>query len=429
MKILAAVIVVSLLVMAMFVFVGPDDEPRIDDNDFQGNDQDDGQDDENEPQDETPVDNGPDDTVALDEPEPVEPEPNPAEPDSEPEPEPVPEPIPVPEPPIPQKEADTWTALYYVAYDNSIGQWDMWGSALHHIQQVGPPINGSIVAMVDLVEDGDCRIVDIYKGSHTERPISIVNSSWGDEVNTGHPGPLEEYIRWGMETYPADRYSLHLMDHGGGWMGICLDDSSDSDLVLGWELADLLRNVTEDKGKKLDIIQCDACFMANLEIAYELWESADYWIGGAMVAVAETDEEGYYNSNWNYHDIWAGLQENPYWTPEEFARHFVACSNAIGPYAYPSMGQNHLEYSDTFSAMNLSKIPALVLALEEMAVEIYTNVTNTGETLAERQLIDVVIGYPESQPELNTESYSGSPELAGLSFWPMYDLGDLANRL
>lgn len=40
-----------------------------------------------------------------------------------------------------------------------------------------------------------------------------------DEVNSDIKKKLTDFVQWGIEEYPADRYGLILWDHGGAWMG------------------------------------------------------------------------------------------------------------------------------------------------------------------------------------------------------------------
>ena len=37
------------------------------------------------------------------------------------------------------------------------------------------------------------------------------------EVNMGDPNTLTDFVKWGLETFPARHTALVLWDHGGGW--------------------------------------------------------------------------------------------------------------------------------------------------------------------------------------------------------------------
>ena len=36
-------------------------------------------------------------------------------------------------------------------------------------------------------------------------------------VNTGDPKVLTEFIKWGINKYPAQHYLIDIWNHGGGW--------------------------------------------------------------------------------------------------------------------------------------------------------------------------------------------------------------------
>ena len=87
--------------------------------------------------------------------------------------------------------------------------------------------------------------------------------------------PLQDFISWTAENYPADRYMLVLWDHGGGTLGgFGWDEVNDNG---GFSLSTLSQAI-EQSGVTLDIIGFDACLMATIETGYCLEPYADYLI-------------------------------------------------------------------------------------------------------------------------------------------------------
>ena len=89
------------------------------------------------------------------------------------------------------------------------------------------------------------------------------------------PETLAEFIRWGVETHPANKYALVLWNHGGGSAtGIFIDE------LFGGEYMtlDLLNQALADGGAHFEAVIFDACLMANLETACAIREHANWMI-------------------------------------------------------------------------------------------------------------------------------------------------------
>ena len=323
----------------------------------------------------------------------------------------------------------TWTTLFYVAYDSDIGEWGSWDCDLHYLEQVGAPEGGHLVALVDQEIDGDCEIVEIHKGGSIRYPVSKINPGWGNELDTGDPDVLADFIIWGMQEYPATCYDLHLMDHGGAWQGICGDFSSET-MLWAWDINYAFEKATITVGRKIDIVSMDACLMGSFEFGYEISEYADYMTATETFGTgAQTDGDEYYPGNWLYDVIWGGLVADPHMKPCEFAMHHMNGFNPMGPFLSPSWLIVHPQYADVFVVANLTNFVGIKDALDVMAQELLDAVTSGNSELAKRQMILGVIGHTEEPPELNTESFSGSMDFVGLTVFTLYDVGDLTSRL
>jgi hypothetical protein len=106
------------------------------------------------------------------------------------------------------------------------------------------------------------------------------------------PSTLTDFIKYGISSFPADRYELILWDHGGGSVsGYGYDEknvSSGSMSLAG------LNTALKNAGVKFDFIGFDACLMATAETALMLDSYADY-----LIASEETEPGiGWYYTNW-----------------------------------------------------------------------------------------------------------------------------------
>jgi len=106
------------------------------------------------------------------------------------------------------------------------------------------------------------------------------------------PSTLSNFIKWGKENYPADRYDLIFWDHGGGSAsGYGYDEkfaSSGSMTLAG------INTALKDGGVSFDFVGFDACLMATLETALMLDSYSDY-----LIASEETEPGvGWYYTTW-----------------------------------------------------------------------------------------------------------------------------------
>lgn len=109
---------------------------------------------------------------------------------------------------------------------------------------------------------------------------------------------VEDFIKWTVKNYPADRYGFIFWDHGGGTMaGFGTDSLHEGSLTL-----DDISQIFSNCGTKFDFVGFDACLMGTIETAYALRNSADYLIA------AEEEEPGY---GWSYTSWLKALSKNP----------------------------------------------------------------------------------------------------------------------
>ncbi len=101
-----------------------------------------------------------------------------------------------------------------------------------------------------------------------ERLVEL--GDWG-EVNTADGKTLARFIAEAASRFPAKRYALILANHGAGWPGGFVDETSDEwdDMLTLAEIREALRS-TRRHYKRMEIIGFDACLMANIETAHAL---------------------------------------------------------------------------------------------------------------------------------------------------------------
>lgn len=131
----------------------------------------------------------------------------------------------------------------------------------------------------------------------TKKSLQSLDRNVGDKQMT-ESGTLADFLKWGVKTYPADRYFLILWDHGGGSVtGYGYDENHPNGSLQVDGISDALKQA----GAKFDFVGFDACLMANVETAVAVQPYADYLIG------SEETEPG---TGWYYTDWLSSLAAN-----------------------------------------------------------------------------------------------------------------------
>lgn len=110
---------------------------------------------------------------------------------------------------------------------------------------------------------------------------------------------LKDFIIWGVQNYPADRYELIFWNHGGGPVyGFGYDEFQDENAML---TIDEIQSAIKGAGVYFDFIGMDCCLMSCLELCCALYDYCDYMI------LSEDFEPGY---GWYYTDWLKALYSN-----------------------------------------------------------------------------------------------------------------------
>ncbi len=170
--------------------------------------------------------------------------------------------------------------------------------------------------------------------------------------NMGDPGTLTAFLNYTYETFPAEKYSLILWDHGGGPMlGYGVDEMFDGDLLTMSELRKAMDDSVFSK-QKLEWIGFDACLMGSIETAGVFADYAKY-----MIASQEVES----SFGWDY-TAFKDIAENNSDGAEAgrlICQKTVESLKKLGaPYEYQSTA--------TMSCMDLSKFSTVEDAVDDL---------------------------------------------------------------
>ena len=142
----------------------------------------------------------------------------------------------------------------------------------------------------------------------TESGLELLDGTL-PQLDTTIPSTLSDFIRWGVETCPADRYILLLWDHGGGPVyGFGYDEFQPYTATL---TIDEMQTALKDGGVYFDMIGMDCCLMSSLEVCCALYDYCDYTL------LSEDFEPG---CGWSHEGWLSALAKNPAIDTEALAK-------------------------------------------------------------------------------------------------------------
>ncbi len=266
-----------------------------------------------------------------------------------------------------------WTILVYLDGDN-----DLEASAVNDFSEmarVGSNNDINIIVQMDRVRAdaewdstayGNWETAKRFRVERAMRPTKQNQLEDLGEVNMGDPETLVDFVSWGVEQYPAQRYALIFWDHGASWSGIANDDSSDGDLITLPELASAFATIKEQTGvERFDLIGLDACLMSQIDVLEVI---APY----GNVAVASADLEP--AEGWAWQSWLKTLADDP-------GQDAAAIAPAIVK-SYMAYYRRQKDPSVTLSAFDLHKVPAITQRFDELTLALQDNLVDGYKTIA-----------------------------------------------
>lgn len=320
------------------------------------------------------------------------------------------EPVPT-EPDAPEHLPETpevdakWTMLVYLDGDNNLESDAL--DDLKEMEEIGSKNGVNVVVLMDTLTliggthwyflgEGNTH-VDMDAGFHHCDCELVTGTECPGELNMGDGPTLTYFVERATAFAPAENYMLVLWDHGGGWYGVCWDDSSEMfpgsgrvDRLTIDEAANALYDAgLGPDGEKLSIIGFDACLMSMVEIAYENRDLADYMLA-SVTSIP--------NAGWDYTPILENLTTDPdmgavdlgYVVVDSYVEYYSMCNGN---------GLKGMNWAG-LSLLDLSKIPDLALgpegdgglnALAEALMPYTTNYSYRGDIISALQSLTPLV--------------------------------------
>jgi len=301
----------------------------------------------------------------------------------------------------PRDNTAEWTVMVYLDSDNNLESAGI--DDINEMEIVGSTIEVNIVVQVDripysvLAANNEGYADDISNGDWTNTrryyitqdfdPVQINSQLKSDlgELNMGDPQTLIDFTHWATINYPAKKYLLVIWNHGGGFRSLSLtkdiawDDTSGGDKITMPELEYALSAINTQMGKKIDIVGMDACFMAMIEVAYQIKDYADILV---------TSEESVPFNGWPYDTILGELVGNSLISSGQLAVDIV--DKYIFSYSYGNVTQSaiDLSYMDTL-ASQLSNLALAIMSDNLTPKNAYINAAYYSQYYGDPDFIDL----------------------------------------
>lgn len=213
----------------------------------------------------------------------------------------------------------SWTVLVYMVADNNLEPYGLQDIA--EMAAVGSTRDLKIVVQADRAVGYSADPLGSMPDWTTAKRILVERDAVTELADLGEPNmgqveTLVDFVAWGVDTYPADRYALVFWDHGGAWPGFGGDESTrDHDLLDLPELkAGVAQSLQAAGLQRFDLIGFDACLMATYEVAAALAPYGRYFLA------SEELEPGH---GWDYRSLEV-LRNDPTTTPAQLGTRLIS---------------------------------------------------------------------------------------------------------
>jgi hypothetical protein len=255
-----------------------------------------------------------------------------------------------------------WTVMVYMSADNNLEP-----DGIHdfnEMETVGSTDDVNIVAQFDRTPgydgtNGNWTGTKRFYVTKDNDMSTISSRELADlgEQDMGDPQTFINFTTWTADHYPAQHYLVVFWDHGGGWYGVCWDDT-DKDYLNLDNVSDGLSALSAHLGRPVDVVGFDACLMAGIEILYQIRGLCD------IACTSGTTEP---NEGWPYDWILPSLAMKPSMTPRELAVEIT--NDYVNSYTDGKPDPDDTPLA-TMSAWDMSRVPRLFELWDQLSMRL-----------------------------------------------------------
>ena len=317
-----------------------------------------------------------------------------------------------PEPPVPDNgggafppvQKAKWTILIFLDADNNLEPASV--LEVDEMEKIGSTEDVKILVQWDRIEgydesNGDWTGTKRFLVTQDSEEGVIASQELMDlgELNMAKEETLYDFIVWGMQNYPSERYALVLWDHGGGWT-MQTEDSTSGEMADIETAVRALQRASDTTGvQKIDLIVFDQCLMGQIDVMDAI---ADY----GKVLVASQDVVPFFS--FPYDVFLEKLAANPGMDEKEFAKNIV---DSYGEFYTDTMPNPYV----TMAALDLSKMPELKQSFVAFTEKLNENVSQHWPEIGESLFYSESFAVPEGLLTVKTLSVNDLSDFADIA--------------
>jgi hypothetical protein len=218
----------------------------------------------------------------------------------------------------PRPAPKQWTFLVYLNGHSNLDGWSL--EDMLEMEKVGTTDQVNVVVQWAYLPRKRVQRFLITRSSDGTRVTSPMIEDLG-LVDMGDWHTLVDFIRWGVENFPAQKYFVDVWAHGTGWnkrlahggtfspLDISKDDLTGT-AITTQQLALAMAEAQKIMGHKVDLYASDACMMAMAEVAAEMSDHVEIYAGSELDIPVR---------GWPYEALLRRWNERPEMGPAELA--------------------------------------------------------------------------------------------------------------
>ena len=259
-------------------------------------------------------------------------------------------------------EKDTWTIFVYMCGTDLETENAAATSDLQQMLQAEGNDKVKFVIQTGGTKQWNNELLNADKAERfvvTNNDITNVGSE--DPISMGKSENLKNFLKWGVETYPADKMGVIFWDHGSGSInGVCIDQMFENDSLSLREIDQALSEVYAGMTDSFEFIGLDACLMSTVETANILATYSRY-----MYASQECEP----GSGWDYTTFGTYLAKHP-------EADGATLGKVITDSFYEECKASEQENNCTLTIIDLKKLDNFLIKFNDFAYRLY-NATPT----------------------------------------------------
>ncbi len=226
-------------------------------------------------------------------------------------------------------EMKEWNFLVFLNGKNNL---DSFGTLnINQMEQYGSNENLNILVQWGSTRNKSTKRLLIQKEATASNTVTSPVIEDMGKVDMGDYRSLVDFAKWAQDNYPARHTFVAVWNHGSGWhlerdgeivRDISWDDETGNHITTE-QLGVAMGEIAKLYGRKVDIYGSDACLMAMPEIAGEMRDSVDVFLGSEDVEPGEGWPYHTFLNRWNAEPM-ASAERVASLLTEEYAKAYSA---------------------------------------------------------------------------------------------------------